>query len=105
ASQTVVIETNNPNPFKAMHIGHAYNSILADTVANLIETSGAKTYRVSYHGDVGLHVGKSMYSLLKHANGHFGQITAIDELEQNNFMSRMYTEGSLAYKEDPEAKK
>src|SRR5215218_8401058 len=41
--KSVVIETNNPNPFKAMHIGHAFNAILADTLANLIETGGAHT--------------------------------------------------------------
>ena len=47
--QTVVIETNNPNPFKAMHIGHAYNAILADTMANLLAVSAATVRRVSYH--------------------------------------------------------
>lgn len=105
ADQTIVIETNNPNPFKAMHIGHAYNSILADTIANLIEASGARVHRVSYHGDVGLHVGKSMYSLLKYADGDFEKIASIPESEHNNFMSRMYAQGSLAYKEEPEVKK
>lgn len=28
AGQTTVIETNNPNPFKAMHIGHAMNAVV-----------------------------------------------------------------------------
>ncbi len=36
AGQTVVIETDCLNPFKAMHIGHALNAILADTMANLL---------------------------------------------------------------------
>ncbi len=104
AGQTVVIETNNPNPFKAMHIGHAYNAILGDTIANLLAVDGAKTYRVSYHGDVGLHVGKSMYSLLRYADGDIGKIEAIPESERNSFMSKMYAEGSKAYKEDKAAK-
>lgn len=103
--QTVVIETNNPNPFKAMHIGHAFNAIVADTIANLLEASGAKTYRVSYHGDVGLHVGKSMYSLLRYVDGNPDKLTEVPVSERNSFMSRMYAEGSRAYKEDPEAKK
>lgn len=102
--QTVVIETNNPNPFKAMHIGHAFNAIVADAVANLLEASGASTYRVSYHGDVGLHVGKSMYSLLRYVDGDAGKLSAIPEAERNSFMSRMYAEGSKAYKEDEGAK-
>ncbi len=102
--QTIVIETNNPNPFKAMHIGHAFNAILGDTIANLLETSGGKIYRVSYHGDVGLHVGKSMYALLRYADGDFSKIESITESERNSFMSKMYAEGSRAYKESEEAK-
>lgn len=104
AGQTVVIETNNPNPFKAMHIGHAFNAILADTIANLLAVDGAKTYRVSYHGDVGLHVGKSMYSLLRYVDGDIAKLEEIPENERNSFMSRMYAEGSKAYKESEEAK-
>lgn len=98
--QTVVIETNNPNPFKAMHIGHAFNAVLGDTIANLVEAGGANTYRVSYHGDVGLHVGKSMYSLLKYIEGDPEKLYQIPENERNGFMSRMYAEGSKAYRDD-----
>lgn len=104
AGQTVVIETNNPNPFKAMHIGHAYNAILADTIANLLAVDGAKTYRVSYHGDVGLHVGKSMYSLLRYVDGDIAKLESVPKSERNTFMSKMYAEGSRAYKEDESAK-
>lgn len=104
AGQTIVIETNNPNPFKAMHIGHAFNAILGDTIANLLAVSGGRVYRVSYHGDVGLHVGKSMYALLRYADGDFSKIESIPEPERNSFMSKMYAEGSRAYKEDEAAK-
>ena len=100
----VVIETNNPNPFKAMHIGHAFNSIIADTIANLITVSGAHTYRVSYHGDVGLHVGKSMFAILNYIQGDISKLLEIDDADKNSFMSRMYAEGSRAYKEDGVAK-
>lgn len=104
AGQSVVIETNNPNPFKAMHIGHAFNSIVADTLANLLAVDGATVTRVSYHGDVGLHVGKSMYSLLRYADGDVEKIRSIPEIERNSFMSKMYAEGSAAYKDDDTAK-
>lgn len=101
---TVVIETNNPNPFKAMHIGHAYNAIIADTIANLLELGRAKLYRVSYHGDIGLHVGKSMYSLLRYIDGDVSRLDSIAKHERNSFMSRMYSEGAKMYKEDDQAK-
>jgi arginyl-tRNA synthetase len=104
ADKTVVIETNNPNPFKAMHIGHAYNAIIADTIANLIENEGNHVYRVSYHGDVGLHVGRSMYALLRYIDGDVTKLDEINPSERNTFMSRMYAEGSRAYKEDEDAK-
>lgn len=101
---TVVIETNNPNPFKAMHIGHAFNAILGDTIANLLEASGAHIYRVSYHGDVGAHVGKSMWALLRYVDGNAGKLNDVPDNERNSFMSRMYAEGAKAYKEDEAAK-
>lgn len=104
SDKSVVIETNNPNPFKSMHIGHAFNAIIADTLANLIEVAGANTYRVSYHGDVGLHVGKSMYSLLNYVAGHPEKLDDIPVEERNTFMSKMYAEGSTAYKNNPQAK-
>lgn len=102
--QTVVIETNNPNPFKPMHIGHAYNSVLGDTMANLLETDGATVHRVSYHGDIGAHVGKSMWALLRYCDGDTAKLQAIPESERNAFLGKMYAEGSRAAKEDESAK-
>lgn len=103
AGQTVVIETNNPNPFKPMHIGHAYNAILADTMANLLAESGADVKRVSYHGDIGAHVGKSMWALLKYCDGDVAKLEAIAPEERNAFMGKMYAEGARAAKEDDAA--
>lgn len=100
----VVVETNNPNPFKAMHIGHAFNAILGDTIANLLEAGGAETHRVSYHGDVGLHVGKSMWSILKWLDGDQAKLQTIPENERNKFMSERYAEGAEAYEKNPAAK-
>ena len=102
--KVVVIETNNPNPFKAMHIGHGYNAILADTMANLYAKSGATVHRVSYHGDVGLHVGKSMWAILEDTGGDIEVLKRLDPSERNRYMSKMYAGGSRAYKEDESAK-
>ena len=105
AKHVAVIETNNPNPFKAMHIGHAYNAILADTMANLLAVSGAKVHRVSYHGDVGSHVGKSMWAILRKTGGDVEKLQAIQPENRNKFMSKMYAEGSKAAKESDDVKK
>lgn len=104
AKQTAVIETNNPNPFKDMHIGHAYNCIIADTLANILELGGAKVHRVSYHGDVGLHVGKSMWGILRFVGRDIKKLSTVPVAERPKFMSQMYIEGSKAYKNDETAR-
>jgi arginyl-tRNA synthetase len=45
-----------------------------------------------------------MYALLRYADGDFSKIESIPESDRNSFMSRMYAEGSKAYKEDEAAK-
>jgi arginyl-tRNA synthetase len=76
---------------------------LAESVANLLEFGGAEVHRVSYHGDVGSHVGKSMYAILGFIDGDFTKLEAIEPAERNAFMSKMYAEGAKAYKEDEAA--
>ncbi len=100
AGQAIVIETNNPNPFKDMHIGHAYNSIVADTLANLLEAGSGEVHRVSYHGDVGLHVGKSMWAILKFVDGDPQKLDQISEVERPAFLSEKYVEGAAAYEQN-----
>lgn len=102
--EVVVIETNNPNPFKPMHIGHAYNAVLGDTMANLLAVGGAQVKRVSYHGDVGAHVGKSMWALLRYCGGEVAKLNEISANERNDFMGKMYAEGARAANEDEVAK-
>lgn len=102
--QSVVIETNNPNPFKDLHIGHAYNCIVADTVANLLEAGDADVHRVSYHGDVGLHVGKSMWAILQYIANDINKLDQVAEGDRPKFMSDRYIEGAKAYEDDPAAK-
>ncbi|RWZ78997.1 MAG: arginine--tRNA ligase [Candidatus Chaera renei] len=102
-SETVVIETYNMNPFKDLHIGHAYNCVVADTLANLLEAAGRRVHRVSYHGDVGAHVGKSMWSLLKFIEGKPERLQEVDPKRRGQFMGKMYAEGAAAYRQDPAA--
>ena len=102
--ETAVIETNNPNPFKAMHIGHAMNSIVADGMASLLEQSGATTHRVSYHGDIGAHVGKSMWAFLQYIDGDLTKLTEVPKYQRNALMNEMYAKGASAYKDDEQAK-
>lgn len=103
--QTCLIETNNPNPFKDIHIGHAFNSVVADTLAILLEKSGAKMVRVSYHGDVGLHVGKALWAIFDECGDKAYQ--AVKKLSDGEFPLKMrewYARGAGIYEEEPTVK-
>jgi arginyl-tRNA synthetase len=90
ADQEVLVEFGDPNPFKAMHIGHLYSYIVGDVISSLLEAAGAKVKRLSYHGDVGLHVAKAIWAM-QQAGSVEGDI------------GLFYAKGAKAYDEDPQA--
>ncbi|MBQ6605947.1 arginine--tRNA ligase [Candidatus Saccharibacteria bacterium] len=65
--KTVICEFSDPNPFKVLHVGHLYTSIVGDAISRLVEEAGGKVVRVNFGGDVGLHVAKTIYILLQKA--------------------------------------
>jgi arginyl-tRNA synthetase len=99
-NQEILVEFGDPNPFKEMHIGHLYSYIVGDTIANLLEVSGAEVKRLSYHGDVGLNVAKAIYGLRQ-----LGQESSDDStIDQEQFLGKAYASGNQAYETDPSAK-
>ncbi|MBR5389364.1 arginine--tRNA ligase [Candidatus Saccharibacteria bacterium] len=92
SGKEVVTEFSDPNPFKVLHIGHLYTSIMGESISRLIEYAGGKVHRVNFGGDVGLHVAKTLYSL------NFSKEFTIEDIAQ------AYVEGTRAYEEDEEAK-
>ena len=67
--QEVVVEYSDPNPFKVLHVGHLYTSVVGDAIAKVLESAGAKVHRVNFGGDVGLHVAKTMWAILSSLGG------------------------------------
>ncbi|MBR0403567.1 arginine--tRNA ligase [Candidatus Saccharibacteria bacterium] len=65
AGQTVICEFSDPNPFKVLHVGHLYTSVVGDAISRLFEYAGAKVIRANFGGDVGLHVSKTLYALTR----------------------------------------
>ena len=92
SDKTVICEFSDPNPFKVLHVGHLYTSIVGDSISRLFEYSGAKVIRANFGGDVGLHVAKTMYIL---------QQKPIENLTIED-IAKCYVEGTAAY-EDSEA--
>lgn len=103
--QTVVVEYSDPNPFKVLHAGHLYTSVMGDAIANLVECAGGDVHRVNFGGDVGLHVGKSMWAIVRTLGGELPKKLAdIPVSERAQWMADRYVEGSKAYEDDAEAK-
>lgn len=99
--QTVICEFSDPNPFKILHVGHLYTSMVGDAISRLVEFAGGRVIRANFGGDVGLHVAKNLYALMKHTDEIKDEMTADEKAE---LMSRTYVEGSSAYEEDEKAK-
>lgn len=97
-NQTVIAEFSDPNPFKVLHVGHLYTSVVGDSISRLLEFAGARVIRANFGGDVGLHVAKTLYALS--AREDKGDL---DDLKIED-IAKCYVEGTRAYEEDPEAK-
>jgi arginyl-tRNA synthetase len=103
--QEVVAEYSDPNPFKALHAGHLYTTIVGDAIARLLDEAGANVHRINYGGDVGLHVGKAMWSIIHFLGGeHPEKLANIPEYERAVWVSQRYSEGNTAYESDPASK-
>ncbi|MCL2371280.1 arginine--tRNA ligase [Candidatus Saccharibacteria bacterium] len=103
--KVVVTEFSDPNPFKVLHVGHLYTSIVGDAISNLVEKAGGEVHRVNFGGDVGLHVAKTMWAIEKQLGGF-----EVDQLPSGEIAARMdwiaarYVEGTNAYEESEASK-
>lgn len=103
--QVIVTEYSDPNPFKVLHAGHLYTSIVGDSIANLLELAGAEVHRVNFGGDVGLHVGKTIWAMLAKLGGEKPEkLQKIEESKRADWMAECYVEGTNAYEDDEQAK-
>lgn len=105
AGKKILVEYSDPNPLKPLHAGHLYTTLVGDTIARLVENAGAETIRINYGGDVGLHVGKSMWGIIKELGGELSEKLAdIPEAERPAWLGARYVEGNNAYEDDEVAK-
>ena len=95
----IMVEYTQPNPFKPFHIGHLMSNAIGESISRLVEYSGADTARANYQGDVGLHVAKAIWGLLKKGlpEEHFSNTA------KARYIGECYAFGSGEY-EDPKIK-
>lgn len=98
SGKSVVVEYSDPNPFKVLHVGHLYTSVVGDAIASLYEATGAEVARVNFGGDVGLHVAKTMWAIIQKLGGEAPSgLQSIDPGERAGWLAERYVEGNSAY--------
>lgn len=100
-NKKLMIEYAQPNTHKLFHIGHLRNIITGESLARIFAAVGNKVIRVNYQGDVGLHIAKTLYSILKNLS-MMDQLKTIEE--KIDFIGKMYVLGNQKYEEDEKAK-
>ncbi len=94
SGKKIMVEYTDPNPFKEFHIGHLMSNAIGEAISRLLQCSGAEVKRANYQGDVGPHVAKSIWGVMK---------LGVDPKDASE-LGRAYAEGSKAYESDPGAK-
>jgi arginyl-tRNA synthetase len=97
----IMVEYTQPNPFKPFHIGHLMSNAIGESLSRIVEFSGAKTVRANYQGDVGLHVGKSIYGLMQKGKPDMN----LSVSDQAVYIGVCYSEASNLYDTDEAIKK
>lgn len=97
----IMVEYTDPNPFKPFHIGHLMSNAIGESISRIIEFSGAKIVRANYQGDVGPHVAKAIYGLLK-----FGMPDEKESIpDKARYIGECYSKGSNLYDTEENIKK
>jgi len=94
AGKTFMAEYTDPNPFKEFHIGHLMANAIGESIARLLQFSGADVKRANYQGDVGPHVAKCIWGLKKLGLSAGSSAT----------LGQAYAAGAQAYDADEQAK-
>lgn len=103
AGQVIVAEYSDPNPFKVLHAGHLYTSIVGDAISNLLELAGATVHRVNFGGDVGLHVAKTMWAVLRELGGELPE--KLSEIaDKSQWLADLYINGTQEYEANEQSK-
>jgi arginyl-tRNA synthetase len=102
SGQKVMVEYTDPNPFKEFHIGHLYSNLVGESLSRLFESQGAQVWRVCYQGDVGLHVAKAIYGMMK-LKDQMPDESALMAVRAQ-FMGRAYALGSQDYESNKDVK-
>jgi arginyl-tRNA synthetase len=91
----ILVEYTDPNPFKEFHIGHLMSNTIGESIARILQFSGAEVKRANYQGDVGPHVAKAIWGIRK---------LGIDPSD-SKMLGKAYAAGAGEYEKNEDIKK
>ena len=101
----ILVEYSDPNPLKPLHAGHLYTTLVGDSISRLLEVSGADVVRLNYGGDVGRHIGISLWAIIREIGGELPEkLDAIAVNDRPTWLGARYVEGTAAFEDDEQAK-
>jgi len=102
----VMVEFAHPNTLKLFHIGHLRNISTGESVVRLLEAVGNKVIRSNYQGDVGLHIGKTLWKMKQFiAELGIEKVRALSLHDKIALLGKAYAQAETAYGENEQAKK
>ncbi|MDD5152608.1 MAG: arginine--tRNA ligase [Candidatus Pacebacteria bacterium] len=98
-NKKVLVEYTDPNILKEFHIGHLMSNTIGESIACIMETTGAEVKRACYQGDVGMHVACAIWGIIDLKKDGSA------EPMNSKFLGKAYARGATASKENENAKK
>ncbi|MFW9849148.1 MAG: arginine--tRNA ligase [Candidatus Thorarchaeota archaeon] len=96
AGKRVLIEFPAVNPSKPWHIGHTRNSVLGDTLGNVLKAVGYDVTKLDYINDLGLQIAQLVWKLM--------QIEEKDvDAKYDQYLGHLYVEVQDAFENDKKA--
>ncbi len=91
-------EHTDANLFKEFHIGHLMTNSIGESLGRIAGFLGADVKQVTFQGDVGLHVAKTLYGMKNHQEEMPTDDT--DIWERQEFLGKCYAWGEKQYSSD-----
>ena len=101
SGEKIILEYTNTNVLKSFHIGHLMGNILGESLSRVLEFNGAQVTRITYQGDVGLHIGKAIWGMMHRKDSFPADTDSVSN--KVKFVGDAYAFGSDQYEDNPEA--
>ena len=97
-SDTVIVESPSPNTNKPLHVGHALNMVLGQSIANILEACGHEVVKENLYNDRGIHIMKSMVAYQRDGEG---ATPSSEGVKPDHFVGDYYVQYESLRQEDP----